>query len=164
VPLYPDYPDDRIGYVVKDTGTRVVLTNEGQVSRLEGIVAEGLRSTGSGRGLDGVAVVGIDGEIFRGQTLGGYSGENPGRGAGGDDLAYVIYTSGTTGRPKGVMVEHRNVVNLAVMQGNEFGLAHREGGTGSKKCMWYANYVFDAHVSELYTALIRGHSLYIPDN
>jgi amino acid adenylation domain-containing protein len=88
----------------------------------------------------------------------GESSANPERRSGPDNLAYVIYTSGTTGRPKGVMIEHRGVVNLIVNQGKEFGLYDQKEKI---RCLWYANYVFDAHVSELFTALGNGHSIYI---
>jgi amino acid adenylation domain-containing protein len=92
-----------------------------------------------------------------------YEGTNPRPESGPDDLAYVIYTSGTTGRPKGVMVEHRGIVNLALMQELEYGLEIKGGAVLHQNCLGYASYVFDAHVWEIYTTLIHGHSLHIID-
>jgi len=59
------------------------------------------------------------------------------------------------------MIEHKGVVNLAVMQGKAFGLTTPEI---VKKCLWFANYVFDAHVSEVYLSILNLHILYIINN
>ncbi|KFF74860.1 hypothetical protein HX13_12805 [Chryseobacterium sp. P1-3] len=75
-----------------------------------------------------------------------------------ENLAYVIYTSGTTGLPKGVMIEHKSVANLIEQEAKEFGL---KSDSVHKNCLWYANYVFDAHVWELYPSITHGHSIYI---
>jgi amino acid adenylation domain-containing protein len=145
VPIAPDYPDERTRYILKDTGAKVVLTNEGRCERLVALAGEGQE------------IEGIEAVLFReGQER--IDGANPPRRAGPWNLAYVIYTSGTTGQPKGVMIEHQGVVNLTVHQGKEFGLYQQKE---KKKCLWYANYVFDAHVSELFTAIGNGHTLYI---
>ncbi|WP_373207830.1 AMP-binding protein, partial [Phocaeicola vulgatus] len=74
---------------------------------------------------------------------------------GSGNLAYVIYTSGTTGKPKGVMVEHRSVVNLAFMEINKF------NDITYLNYLYYSNFVFDAHVWEIYFPLISGNSLWI---
>jgi len=73
------------------------------------------------------------------------------------DLAYVIYTSGTTGKPKGVMVEHRNVINLV------FGLQERiyKGYGPNLKAALVAPIIFDASVQQIFGVLLLGHSLYI---
>jgi tyrocidine synthetase III len=73
------------------------------------------------------------------------------------DLAYVIYTSGTTGKPKGSLIEHRNVVNLVA------GLNRRiysDYPTSLKVCM-ISPYVFDASVKQIFGALLMGHELCI---
>ncbi|MCD0465152.1 non-ribosomal peptide synthetase [Flavobacterium sp. ENC] len=71
------------------------------------------------------------------------------------DLAYIIYTSGTTGNPKGVMVEHTNVVNLIISQTREFQIDE------SERILQLSNYTFDASVEQIFLALCNGASLYL---
>ncbi|MDR3436286.1 AMP-binding protein [Telmatospirillum sp.] len=73
-------------------------------------------------------------------------------------LAYVLFTSGTTGIPKGVMIEHRSVVNLA-----ESVNASQFAGLGaplSVACI--ASFAFDGSVVQIFAALLGGHSLVLP--
>jgi amino acid adenylation domain-containing protein len=72
------------------------------------------------------------------------------------DLAYIIYTSGTTGKPKGVMIEHASLLNLATYQAQRFGISETEN------VMLFSNYVFDASVEQIFISLISGASLHIP--
>ncbi|MBH3005717.1 AMP-binding protein, partial [Serratia marcescens] len=72
-------------------------------------------------------------------------------------LAYVIYTSGSTGLPKGVMVEHRSLVNLCVWHINEFSIVHDSVSTTM------AGIAFDAACWEIWPTLIGGGLLDIPD-
>ena len=92
VPIDPKYPGDRIAYMVEDSKANIILTKE--------CIRTSLPQSKS-------TVVSID-------TLdtNSYSVENPETGLTSANLAYLIYTSGSTGQPKGVMVEHRGVVNL----------------------------------------------------
>ena len=71
--------------------------------------------------------------------------------------AYMIYTSGTTGRPKGTIVEHRNLHHLLV------GLKQRiyDGYPAGLKVALLAPYVFDASVKQIFAALLSGHTLFI---
>lgn len=96
LPLDPEYPAERLEYMVRDSGARLVLAGPGAVP------------------LDGVAEAGwIALDADTGAGSGAEEGPEPTRVPGPlpDHPAYVIYTSGSTGRPKGVVVPHRAVVN-----------------------------------------------------
>ncbi|GAA2149102.1 hypothetical protein GCM10009760_41920 [Kitasatospora kazusensis] len=105
LPLAPDYPDERLRYMVEDSRTTVILTEEPLRARLAGLVPAGTR-------------------ILTPADAAGYAApEDHGDGPGGPgDLAYVIYTSGSTGRPKGVMIEQRSIVHQMRWFGRTYGL------------------------------------------
>jgi len=84
-----------------------------------------------------------------------YAKSNIQQNASPENLAYVIYTSGTTGKPKGVMVEHKNVVNLIDSQTRQFGINE------SEKILQSSNYSFDASVEQIFLALLNGAGLYL---
>lgn len=71
----------------------------------------------------------------------------------GSDLAYVMHTSGSTGEPKGVMIEHRGVLNLARWAGDAFCLSP------SSRVMQGYPPAFDASVQEIFSALAHGATL-----
>lgn len=76
-----------------------------------------------------------------------------------DQLAYVIYTSGTTGRPKGVMVEHGGLANLADAQQDDIII----DGAGAR-VLQFAATSFDAFIFEVVMALAHGGTLLLPDD
>ncbi|MEV7246898.1 condensation domain-containing protein, partial [Streptomyces sp. NPDC093248] len=108
VPLDPDYPTDRITYMVSDTDTPLIITSTDLAHRLP----------------DTIDHILVDTQWPAGST------ENPRPVASPDDLAYVIYTSGSTGKPKGVALEHRGVVNYLHWCDQNYP-AHLPGGIGS---------------------------------
>ena len=152
VPIDPSYPDERIKLILKDIG--IVLTNEVHEQRLKEIISN------IPQDLDEVSIVLIDSKELQERLL-LHLTTNPKTTITSDNLAYVIYTSGTSGMPKGVMVQHKGVINLITMQGKEFELANTNS---IKNCLWYTNYVFDAHVSEVYTSILNGHVLHVVDD
>ncbi|MCJ8272678.1 MAG: amino acid adenylation domain-containing protein, partial [Psychrosphaera sp.] len=95
-----------------------------------------------------------------GQNLDQYPTSNPLKMAGqtAANLAYVIYTSGSTGLPKGVMVEHRNVVRLLTATQNKFHFDDQDVWT------LFHSYAFDFSVWEIWGALAFGGRLVVvPD-
>ncbi|MBP2845680.1 amino acid adenylation domain-containing protein [Dickeya oryzae] len=74
-----------------------------------------------------------------------------------DDLAYVLYTSGTTGQPKGVMVTHRNVINVVDDCQRRFAI------TPEDRFFAISAFNFDLSVWDLFGALSVGAALVIPD-
>ncbi|WP_372495722.1 amino acid adenylation domain-containing protein [Kitasatospora humi] len=96
LPLSPEYPDDRLRYMLEDSRTRVVVTQDHLVGKLTELAPQGIRVVtlaDSHTCADGGCAE-VDQEPVRPETL-----------------AYVIYTSGSTGRPKGVMIEHRSIMS-----------------------------------------------------
>ncbi|XLS30270.1 amino acid adenylation domain-containing protein [Flavobacteriaceae bacterium M23B6Z8] len=67
-----------------------------------------------------------------------------------DDLAYVIYTSGSTGQSKGVMVNHKNIINLISFESKDLGLNEND------KILQFSPYYFDVSVQQIWLALTTG--------
>ena len=94
VPLDPNYPKERLAHLLSDSQILVLLTQEHLVSKLPENQAQ-------------VVKLNNDWGIISKE-----SDENPVSGVQPENLTYIIYTSGSTGLPKGVMIEHRSVLNL----------------------------------------------------
>jgi amino acid adenylation domain-containing protein len=133
VALDPSYPEDRLRYMLADSGPVVLLTQASLAGRFGG--AE-------------VPVVALDAGAH---AWAGRPETNPRRAElTPDHLAYVIYTSGSTGLPKGVMVAHRSVVNVLTWMQRAWGLGARE------VVLQKTPYSFDASLRELIPPLLVG--------
>ena len=151
LPLDPDYPAERLTFMVEDAGASLLLTAEAHAGRLSAvsggdqvhcIVLDDADTASEIAAQSGDAVE--DGERLAPLTPAG--------------LAYVIYTSGSTGKPKGVMVDHGSAYRLADYQGPEF-LAE-----ATQRIGWFASVGFDACISELLMMFRTGACLVVvPD-
>ena len=137
LPLDPDYPIDRISFMLRDSSAPVVVSTERLLERLPSLPGQ---------------VLTLDGEAG---VLGYQGHSNPRRLATDANLAYVIYTSGSTGRPKGVMIAHSSLKNLALEQIRSFQI------DTTSRVLQFAASSFDASVSEIFTALLAGACLII---
>ena len=99
LPLSPEYPEERLRYMIEDSRTGIVFTQRQLKEKLAALAPRGTR------------IVTLEDAAGCAEPL-GTSGEDAcAPGLRPDHLAYVIYTSGSTGKPKGVMIEHRSIVN-----------------------------------------------------
>jgi amino acid adenylation domain-containing protein len=136
VPLDPGLPADRLGSMIEDSGTRLLLSKRGLRERWP----------------SGLPVLAVD-DLAAGVT--GTSVTSPAGAAAGEaaasaDLAYVLYTSGSTGRPKGVAVSHRSLVNLLLSMTDETGFA------AADSLLAVTTVSFDIAGLELFMPLLAG--------
>ncbi|HEX7334998.1 MAG TPA: amino acid adenylation domain-containing protein [Pyrinomonadaceae bacterium] len=136
LPLDPDYPQERLAFMLEDAAVRVVLTHRALCHHLPQTEAD---------------VICLD-EAWTEITAG--SKEDPERSVSGDSLAYITYTSGSTGQPKGVQIPHRGVVRL--VKENDF--AHLGA---DEACLQFAPLAFDASTFEIWGMLLNGGRLVI---
>ncbi len=133
VPLDPQYPKERLAFMLADADIRVLLTQKHLVESLPE---------------HNVGIVCLE----EWDKINRFSEENPTSTATAEDLAYVIYTSGSTGGPKGVCVTHR-AVNRLVINTNYIQLDSND------KIGQAANCSFDAATFEIWGALLNGAKL-----
>ncbi|MEK9135570.1 MAG: amino acid adenylation domain-containing protein, partial [Bacteroidota bacterium] len=88
-------------------------------------------------------------------THNGIDDTNPDVSVSGANLAYIIFTSGSTGEPKGILIEHRGLSNLAAFQRRVFGL------TGKDRVLQFFSFSFDGSIWEIVLALTSGTTLFI---
>ncbi|HWA26881.1 MAG TPA: amino acid adenylation domain-containing protein, partial [Lacunisphaera sp.] len=127
LPLDPAYPEDRLRFMLKDSGCKTVLVHR-------------LKPTWVGE----IPTV----DLLAEPTY-GISGEELSKGCSAD-LAYIIYTSGSTGQPKGAMVEHRNVVQLLEGCNQHYALCAKDVWSV------FHSFAFDFSVWEIWGALLYG--------
>ena len=135
VPLEPSHPAERLGYMLEDCAATWMLASE----RTEPLLPAGSAQT---------VALDRDWAVIEREESGNPACRD--RGVTAEHLAYVMYTSGSTGQPKGVMVEHRNLVNYTYQAVQRFDVAR---GTGA---LIGTSLGFDLALTGLYPPLVCG--------
>ncbi|WP_217225418.1 non-ribosomal peptide synthetase, partial [Streptomyces anulatus] len=137
VPLDPAFPAGRIHFILRDCGSKVLLSQSDLVSNLDRIDVKSIA-------LDEYAgAPGVAGPRF--------TERRPAAG----DLAYIIYTSGSTGRPKGVQVSHRSLLNFTLHISDMLQLSSRDVFAS------VVSTAFDASLIDYLVPLLGGASIVI---
>jgi amino acid adenylation domain-containing protein len=137
LPMDLAHPTERLRFILKDAGARLVVTQDRFADRFRDA---GVKTIDVDADLNEVAPLPID----RIQ-------------ANIDSLGYVIYTSGSTGLPKGVEITHRNLANLISWHVKAFDVDY------SSRATFQAGVGFDAVVWEIWPYLTLGATVYVPD-
>ncbi|WP_426205167.1 non-ribosomal peptide synthase/polyketide synthase [Pseudomonas sp. TWP3-1] len=140
VPLDPDYPADRVAYMLEDSQAKVLLTQQSLLAQLPQTDAQ-------------VVLVEAGGQAFADAALDNLDAQGDSA-----NLAYVIYTSGSTGKPKGVAIAHRNVQALIHWSAEVYSEADLQGVLAS------TSVCFDLSVWEIFVTLARGGSIVMARN
>ena len=132
-PLDPSYPAERLEFMIKDSGAGLLIADDDLVQILPG----------------------YGGKVLRTSEIAALpSGELP-EGPAPESLFILLYTSGSTGVPKGVMLEHRNLVNFCAWYKKYYDLKPAD------RVAAYASYGFDACMMDMYPAITSGASVCI---
>ncbi|MDO7929211.1 amino acid adenylation domain-containing protein [Pseudomonas sp. KFB-139] len=136
VPLDPDYPAERLAHIATDSAPKVLLSRAGRLDSLPEL---------------SIPTLLIDaGFLARSNPE---QEHNPDLALSSRNLAYVIYTSGSTGLPKGVMIEHRSLVNYSLDAASLFEM------TSDDLVLQQNSPNFDLSVEEIFPALLAGATL-----
>jgi amino acid adenylation domain-containing protein len=139
VPLDPEYPKDRIEFMLEDSAAKILLTSKKYHNHFNAHATELL----------------IEDAL---EKFGSYTAEEPEITLNGDDLAYILYTSGSTGKPKGVQIRHFNLVNFLLSMQKEPGIG------ADDKLLAVTTISFDIAGLELYLPLITGAQLVLTNS
>ncbi|TRX53357.1 amino acid adenylation domain-containing protein [Fulvivirga sp. M361] len=142
LPLDTDQPEERIKHILKDSDCKHVITDTSRLDHMKKILEDIEAPLAQG-------LINID-TFYHEETDQYQSGTNDSH-----DIAYVIYTSGTTGGPKGVMVEHKSLVNYIVWAKDHY--------VRKEQVIFplYTSVSFDLTITSIFTPLITGNSLLI---
>ena len=137
VPLDPAYPKERLGYMLADSETPLVLTQPGLLSEVTDFDAE---------------VINLEPDW---KQFSDESRENVRSSVEPGNLAYVIYTSGSTGKPRGVLLTHGGLVNHNVAAAKLFEI------TAADRMAQFASISFDIAIEEIFPTWIAGGTLVV---
>lgn len=135
LPLDPEFPADRISYMLEDAKPSCIITTEEIAASLPDNLA--------------VPELVLDQAVTQ-EIIKRYSPENPDVSVSLDHPAYIIYTSGSTGRPKGVVVTQKSLSNFLLSMKEAFSLGEED------RVLAVTTVAFDISALELYLPLISG--------
>ncbi|WP_338730763.1 non-ribosomal peptide synthetase DhbF [Bacillus subtilis] len=140
LPLDPEFPADRISYMLEDAKPSCIITTEEIAASLPDNLA--------------VPKLVLDQAVTQ-EIIKRYSPENPAVSVSLDHPAYIIYTSGSTGRPKGVVVTQKSLSNFLLSMQEAFSLGEED------RLLAVTTVAFDISALELYLPLISGAQIVI---
>ncbi|MBR8664605.1 bacitracin non-ribosomal peptide synthetase BacC [Bacillus paralicheniformis] len=131
LPIDPEYPEDRIRYMIEDSGISILLKKADKQIDVD-LTCIDMNEKG----------------LTKDKAT-----ENLEHTSGSSDMAYVIYTSGSTGKPKGVMVNHQSIVNTLYWRKQSYGYSTADA------TLQVPSFSFDSSVEDIFTTLISGAKL-----
>ncbi len=144
VPLDPTYPSERLSFMLRDAGVRLLLAHAAVGDVLDALAAEA-----STTGIE-LQIIALDDDQ---PLIAGEPEHEPPLETTPENLAYVIYTSGSTGRPKGALLEHRGLVNLIHIYIDDMDISPDD------KVLQFFAFGFDGSVLDIFAALLSGATL-----
>lgn len=139
VPVDPNYPMDRIRYILEDCDVQIVMTQGKIVDKISNL------------NLHFLAVDETKGEYEK------EADDNLELDISSNQLAYIIYTSGTTGKPKGVQIAHKTAINLIEWVNNRFNVNEND------RLLFVTSVCFDLSVYDIFGILAAGGCMVIPE-
>ena len=129
LPIDPKLPEERIKFMLNDTQTKLILTQQHLMENIN-----------------------FEGEILNlnDESIYSSNNSNPESINASSDLAYVIYTSGSTGMPKGVMIEHKGMINTLISRKEEYRLTDQDAS------LVILSHFFDSFIAAFFTPIISG--------
>jgi amino acid adenylation domain-containing protein len=135
VPLDPEYPQERLSFMARDTAAHIALVPPGEYLWLPA---------------EGIHTLELEPALFETSD---YPDTNPTSLADASCLAFILYTSGTTGRPKGVELPHLGLLNYVRQLGQKTGVGPAD------RVLQFSSLSFDISIEECFTALLHGATL-----
>ncbi|MBP7654186.1 amino acid adenylation domain-containing protein, partial [Candidatus Dependentiae bacterium] len=136
LPIDTEYPESRVEYILKDAGCKAVISAAPQIERFKKT---------------------YNNKFFELADINFVRNENLSLISNSKNLAYIIYTSGSTGQPKGVMIEHRNIINTLKALDKKYPL------NKSDNYLLKTTYTFDVSVSEIFCFIFgKGRLVVLP--
>ncbi len=153
VPLDPEYPNQRLGFMLTDCGSRTIVTNQSGRDQAFHI----MKNSGcAGTILALNSLYPFDSQSCETISIKGVDSQVPEQSLPIDGLVYIVYTSGTTGQPKGVPITSSNLMPLMQWQKEHFELGRHT------RAVQTLSVSFDFGLQEIFTTLLFGGSFFCP--